>query len=73
MYVVVDEIVAVLQVLTFADTVGGNEHVYSLLDIWQQLVSLLGNRREERQDGVEVSTNTFDGSSDNIASDKTCV
>ena len=40
--VIVHQIVAVLQVLTFGDTVGGYQNVNLLLTSWQQDVSALG-------------------------------
>ena len=40
MNIEVDQIVAVLQVLTFADAVGGNQHIDSFRNVGQQLLGL---------------------------------
>ena len=54
MDVVVDEVVAILQVLTFGDAVGGDEHLYLFVDMGIDGILLFGDGREERQHLVEV-------------------
>ena len=61
MYVVVDKIVAILQVLSFADAIRGNENVYLLVHLWQQGILFLGNGGKEREQGVEVGAYTLTG------------
>ena len=54
MDVEVDEIVAVLQVLTLADAVGGDEHVNLTVGVGKYGYFLLADWREEGEHGVEV-------------------
>ena len=54
MNIVVDERVAVLEVLTLRDTVGSNEDIDVALLFREKQFTLLRYRREEGQDGVEV-------------------
>ena len=54
MNVVVDEIVTVLQVLAFADDVGADQHIEFAGVFGHGEVALLGLRREQRQDLLEV-------------------
>ena len=56
MNVIVDEVVAVLQVLTFGNTVGGDQHIdFRLITRHQQLL-VLRDRREAGQHRVQVGT-----------------
>ena len=50
----VDQIVAVLQVLTLADAVGGDEHVNLTVGVGEDGCFLLADWREEGEHGVEV-------------------
>ena len=54
MDVIINKVVAVLQVLAFGDAVRGNQHLDALLDVRQQLVRLFRDGREEGEDVVEV-------------------
>ena len=61
MDVVVDEVVAVLQVLSFADTVGGNEYVNLFLRFGKDGGTVFGQRREIGEDIVETHRELTDG------------
>ena len=52
--VVVDQIVAVLQVLTFRNTVGGNQNINIIFVVRVQQMLFFGNGRKERQHGIDV-------------------
>ena len=54
--VVVDEVVAVLQVLTFGNTVGGDQHINFRLITRHQQFLVLRDRREAGQHRVQVGT-----------------
>ena len=56
MNVVVDEVVAVLQVLTFGNTVGGDQHIDFRLITRHQQFLVLRDRREAGQHRVQVGT-----------------
>ena len=59
--VVVDEIVAVLQVLTFGNTVGGNQNVKLILASGHQDSFPFRDRGETGQDSVEVGAELWNG------------
>ena len=52
--VVIDEVIAVLEVLAFGDAVGGDEHVDFVLHVGQQQSFFLGYRGEEREQFLEI-------------------
>ena len=54
MDVVINQIVAILQILSFGDAVRGNEHINLFVDIREKHLFLLRYRREEGQHGVEI-------------------
>ena len=72
MNIVVDKVVAVLQVLTLADAVSTNQHVNLSLDIREQCFFFFGYGREEREDLVEIKflTNLERGASLYVTSDE---
>ena len=61
MNVVVYQIIAVLQVLTFGDTVGSNQDIDFRLAAGHQNIPSLGNRGEAGQNIVEGCLKAFDG------------
>ena len=54
MDVVVHEIIAVLQILPFGNAVRGDEHVDFVWIVRTEQILLLGERREQRQNGVHI-------------------
>ena len=54
MYIIVDEEIAVLKVLTFGDAVSGKQHVYFLVNVRVDSRFLFRDWREKRQDFVKV-------------------
>ena len=63
MNVVIDEIIAVLQVLTFGNTVGGNQNVNFIRTPRKQHSTPFGNRRETGQNVIHAAVEPFDGRS----------
>ena len=59
MDVVVDEVVAILQVLSLADAVGGNQHIYLVRDVRIDGCLFLRYGREQSQHLVEVQLLTL--------------
>ena len=58
--VVVDQIVTVLQVLAFGNTVGSDQHINRSVVIGHQQMLVLGNRREAGQDGLQITMQILD-------------
>ena len=54
MDVVVDEVIAILQVLAFGDAIGGDEHVDFAVILGQEQRLFLGKRRKQGQELLEV-------------------
>ena len=54
MYIIVNEIVAILKVLTFGDAVGGYKHINLLFEIGIKCVTLFRHRGEKSKHLVEV-------------------
>ena len=73
MNIVVDQVVAVLQVLSLRDTVCGYQHIDDFGLLWEQLIFLLRDRRKERQHTIEISWQTLNGRTDAIACHQTNV
>ena len=71
--IIINKVVAVLKVLTFGDTVRGNQDVNLLLLIWQQLVSLFRYGREQCENRIELCRYALDRGSDTTAGNKPCV
>ena len=63
MNVVIDEIIAVLQVLTFGDTVGGNQNVDFVGTSRKQHVTPFGHRRETGQNVIHATVEPLDSRS----------
>ena len=73
MDIIVDEIIAILQILTFRDTVCSNQYIDILLLCRHQLVSLLGYWREECQNTVEICFHSRNSRGKGITSYKSCL
>ena len=54
MDVVVDQIIAVLQVLALGNTVGGNQHIDLRRIVRKQNVFAFRDGREARQNGIQI-------------------
>ena len=61
MNIVVDQIIAVLQILPFGDAVGGDQNIDLLCTAWHQYVPPLGDGREAGQHIVQGSFQSLDG------------
>ena len=61
MNIVVDQIIAVLQILPFGDAVGGDQNINLLCTAWHQYVPPLGDGREAGQHIVQGSFQSLDG------------
>ena len=75
MYIIIDEIVAVLEVLSLRDAVGGDKHIYFLIEFGIDGSLFFRYRRKKSEDFIEVHFLTcLDCASRfDIAGDKGCV
>ena len=71
MDVVVDQVVAVLQVLTLRDAVCGDEHINDLWLLREEFVFFFRDRREECQYTIEIGWHSFNGGTDSVACHQT--